>query len=422
MKAREAAYQAVLSALSQKTFVADTLGEWEKSTHPSKQDLHLAWEIASGTVRMARALDHLARQCAGLPKLTLKAKERALLYTALYQRAFMSRVPLYAIVDETVALAKRYCHRTFVGFLNAILRKLDRITLTLPQGDGVNDLSVRTSFPPFFVKELIQDYGLEIARQILQAENMPPSIMARIRPGAPGASFDKTGFEVIHDKDPCVLKLTESGRLSELTELPDIYLQNVSPAVLVWKLARGWEKKSPGSILDLCASPGGKLLALHDLFPEAILSANDVSEEKLRRLKENCAKYGLKASISCEKGEDFAAASLFDLVILDVPCSNSGVLNKRPEARWRLSEEQLLQLQETQLRLLQRASQIVSPGGEVWFLTCSILKRENEEMVARACRLYGFSPREQISLLPNLQGWEGGFGAALYKANASLTS
>lgn len=408
MKAREAAYKAVQLALGQKAFVVDVLDEWKGTEHPSGQDLRFAWEIASGTVRMALALEHFAKQASGRQKLSLKTKERALLYTALYQHAFMSRVPLYAIVDETVALANQHCHSSFAGFLNAILRNLSQTILSLPQGDSIEELSVRFSFPLYFVKALISDYGLNVCKEILEAENLPPIPMARIRPGASLPDY----LQIIH---PQIAKLIDNERLHEAAGNQDLYLQNATPAQLVWKLAEGL-KKPPDNILDLCASPGGKLLAVHDLFPQASLTANDVSEEKLHRLKENCSKYGLKAAIHCGKGEEFQAESgSFDLVVLDVPCSNSGVLNKRPEARWRLSEEPLKQLEETQLRLLEHARQLVAPNGEVWYLTCSILKRENEAIVTRACQLFGYQSRAQITIIPDQDGWEGGFGAVFSK-------
>ena len=119
MTPREAAYQAVLASMQGKGFVSDRLFEWERSSLPNQKDLKLAWEIANGTVRMALALDHYALQCSGKSKLSLKNPERALLRTALYQHLYMTKVPLYAIVDETVSLAKRFFHRSFAGFLNA---------------------------------------------------------------------------------------------------------------------------------------------------------------------------------------------------------------------------------------------------------------------------------------------------------------
>src|SRR6187551_1476074 len=102
IKPREAAYKAVTAAFREEAYVADVLQQWTVNSNPSESDLHLAWEIANGTTRMRLALDHISKQCAD--RLNLKLKERTLLYTALYQFFFMSRIPLYAIADETVSL------------------------------------------------------------------------------------------------------------------------------------------------------------------------------------------------------------------------------------------------------------------------------------------------------------------------------
>ncbi len=407
--ARAAAYQAVWTALKEEAFIADTLTQWVETAHPSKQDLNFAWEIANGSMRMALALDHFAKQCAERPKLSLKIKERALLYTALYQHIYMSRVPLYAIVDETVALAHRHCHSTFAGFLNAILRRLDRASLSLPVGDEPEALSVRSSFPPSFVKELIQDYGLMSAKQILEAENSPPPIMARIRNEN---SFKIENYPYLDLVQKDMVRLKENTQLEHLAKSEELYIQNITPAALIANLTES--KINPHTILDLCASPGGKLLALHDRFPEATLYANDLSEEKLHRLKDNCRKYHLKVVFSCGRGEEYQGGP-FDLILLDVPCSNSGVLYKRPEARWRLTDESLCALEKIQLRLIGRASQLIAPGGELWFTTCSILKRENERLIAQACQHYSLKIKNSCTFLPNLEGWEGGFGAILIK-------
>src|ERR1700722_10070508 len=129
MRAREAAYQAVLNAWRENSFAAHTLRAWEQAEHPDRRELSLAWEIAHGTLRRMLTLDHFAKQCAARSKLTLKLKERVLLDTALYQYVYMSKIPLYALVNETVELAHRYCHVTFTQFLNAILHKLSSVTL-----------------------------------------------------------------------------------------------------------------------------------------------------------------------------------------------------------------------------------------------------------------------------------------------------
>jgi len=173
--------------------------------------------------------------------------------------------------------------------------------------------------------------------------------------------------------------------------------------------------KAPARILDLCASPGGKLLAAHDLFPQAKLYANDVSPEKIMRLSQNLAKYGVKADLNCGQGEDYQSSELFDLIILDVPCSNSGVLNKRPEARWRLTPKVIEGLRQTQSRLVKHAADLLAPGGVIWYLTCSILKSENEEMIEDVIQHDRLEKVFSKIVLPNYEGWDGGFGCVLRK-------
>lgn len=406
--AREAAYVALLSSLKGESYIADVLEQWRRTSSPSNLDFHFAQQIACGAAQMALALDFLAEQLSDKKKLSLKLKEKALLRLALYQFYYLDRIPLYAIVDESIKLAHKYCHRTFAGYLNAILRKVETFPKKLTERNSSHDLSIRFSYPEFFVERLLSEYGFEETQRILESENIPAPIMVRIRNND---QRHYPGMETITQLPFRVDVLKDSNLLSEIVRSPRYYIQNITPVSLMTKLAESFPY--PKTVLDLCASPGGKLLAIHDLFPKANLFANDVSEQKLERLKENCTKYGLDVNISCGKGEQFTSHSKFDLIILDVPCSNTGVLNKRPEARWRLSKESLNELLQTQYRLLSHAATLVAQDGELWYLTCSILKDENENLIKQFCDNFGFKVRCQQSILPNRAGWDGGFGCAL---------
>jgi 16S rRNA (cytosine967-C5)-methyltransferase len=319
-------------------------------------------------------------------------REKVLLRMAVYQHIFMDRVPLYAIVNETIEIAKRHCHESYCKFLDAILRKLAEGDHPLPQGDSISNLSIRYSFPSFFVEELIADYGLEKAKMVLEIGNKQAPVMARQR---------STGeIKIVDD-------------ISEIKNSEDYYIQNATPFTLISRLSG--EIKEPNKILDLCASPGGKLIAVHDRFPNAAFFANDVSIEKLQILSENLLKYGIKAALSCSKGEVFKSDEGFDLIILDVPCSNSGVLNKRPEARWRMTPENLKNLEKLQLALIENSISLLSKDGEIWYLTCSILKKENERLMEQACKKFNLKISRMETVLPNAEGWDGGFACALRK-------
>lgn len=411
MKSREAAYLALLSSLRQEGFVSHFLEKWQQNTTPSSCDFALAQEIAFGTARSALTLDYLAANLVKPQNLSLKLKERALVRTAIYQYYFMSKVPLYAIVNETIEIAKKYCHRSFVGFLNALLRKLSQTNLTLPKGDSVEELSIRFSYPGFLIKELINDYGKEKTLGILNAGNQPAKTMARFRP-TNEIQRAKSSF-ITRIPNTAMTVLNTAQAIYEVSTSPDYYIQNITPATLIAELAK--HTKPPSCILDLCASPGGKLLAAHDQFPSAKLYGNDVTREKISRLQHNFDKYRIPVNLSCGPGESFSSTDMFDLIILDVPCSNSGVLNKRPEARWRISQEALTELTTLQKRLIANASSLLSKDGVIWYLTCSILKEENENIVAAACKEHNMTAAFTKTVLPDAEGVDGGFACLLHK-------
>lgn len=416
MNAREAAYLALLISMRHEGFISHSLEKWSHNYNPSKLDFAFAYEIASGSARMALALDHLAEQLSKNKKLHLKLKERALLRTAIYQYCFMEKIPIYAIVNETIEISKKYCHRTFSAYLNALLHKLETHPPSLPSTKGPIDLSIRYSYPLYFVKSLISDYGQITAEEILKSGNIRPKTMVRVRPGV---DLSLEAFKFLNPQKEMGVPMAivdQAASLSAIVELPEIYIQNATPVALVASLAE--LSQAPTNILDLCASPGGKLLAAHDLYPKAKLFANDLSEEKILRLSQNLRKYGVKADLTCGSGEAFESQELFDIIILDVPCSNSGVLNKRPEARWRLTAEAIDQLKKQQKNLISHAATLLAPGGAIWYLTCSILKAENEEMIDNAFSDYGLKVEYFRTILPNKEGWDGGFGALLRRINS----
>jgi 16S rRNA (cytosine967-C5)-methyltransferase len=400
--AREAAFKSLLDSYEGLAFIQDSLAQYK----PSKaEDFNFAREVAYGTVRMSEALDYLAEKLSGRKRLKLKPKERLLIQMAIYQYYFMDRIPIYAIVNETVSLAHKYCHSSFVGFLNAILRKLPTTQLHLPTGESAEEKSIRYSYPVYFVKLLQNHYGKDKTDNILECGNKPARAMVRIRKGE-----IPVDLALVCEK-PFPISIIDNPL--QAAESPNYYIQNATPATLIGKLCEQL-KFIPQYVVDVCASPGGKAIAIHDVFPNAQIQVNDVSEEKLKRIKENSKKFDIHFFYSLSQGEKLTLPHKVDLIVLDVPCSNSGVLNKRPEARWRISKEQIKDLNQVQFDLLKQAVQWVKPEGQIWYMTCSILPEENEKMVQRACEELGLvSAGFQITFLPNSDGWDGGFAANL---------
>lgn len=394
MDGRTAAYIAVTRYLQMGVFIEETLTSLHLQLQ--KSEFRLAHEISFGTTRQALALDYIATKLNEGKPVSLKKKERALLRTALYQAAFMDRMPLYAIVDSTVEIAKKFLHPTIGRFFNALLRKLEQGIPILPTQKNEKDLAIRYSLPEPLIHDFTHTFGEKTALEIFRLSNKvsPTFYRDRSKPVSPSSFLD----------------LNTNNELDSIIQSNRFYIQNPTPIALVEFLAQN--TPLPRTILDLCAAPGGKLLAAHDLYPEAILHANDLSEEKLAQIKHNCQKFNMHVHLTKGRGELYPSTQKFDLIILDVPCSNTGVLNKRPEARWRYQSETLQGLAKTQESLLSHALELVNPGGAIWYMTCSIVPKENEDVIKKVC---GKLPQTHLTILPNAAGMDGGFGCLIKK-------
>lgn len=384
MKPRHAAFFALVSAMQDEGFITDRLEEWSKKDHPEGRDFGLAMEIASGSCRRGLTLDEIAKQLTESGSLKLKPKERALLRTALYQRYFMDRVPLHAIVNETVEIAKKAGMQGKSAFFNALLRKTESFQ---PQISEKN-WHLSESMPQPLIDAFVAAFGSAQTKMLLKVFNQSFSPMARKR----------GTLEYITLNNPEEVK--SAARSNEW------YIQNITPGLLVQSL----NDRIPNSILDLCASPGGKLLLAHDLYPKAELFANDLTEGKIKTLKENLDKYQLKATLTMGKGEEYPDGKLFDLIIIDAPCSNTGVLHKRPEARYRFQPGKFQHMQKA---LIGRAKELLSPHGAIWYLTCSLLPEENRELAQSACHAFDLKLIKDHLELPDETGKDGGYGALL---------
>lgn len=399
-KARLAAYHAIKSwIVFQKT--SESFFENNKDLDLNEKDLRLAKEITFGVIRRYLTLEYFLEKLFFPRKVQLKKEEKILFWMALYQFIYLEKVPLYAIVNETVELAKVLKFHHLVGLYNALLRKIDKIDFSLPQ----DRLDIYYSFPQFFIEKLIDEYGMDKTRNILESLNtfFPP--MVRM-------DKDEKGFvEATLTEHFKIISLKKTDSLATFTGDQKYYIQNITPILLMEFLSH--QNQSFESILDLCASPGGKLLIAHIFYPKAYLFANDISQEKIQLLKNNINKYHVSAQLSIGPAESIVSDQKYDLIIVDAPCSNTGVLHKRPEARWRLDEEHLKQLQTLQSAILKNAMKLLKPKGQIWYMTCSILKEENEDLMGLAQKELGFKMLKCNKILPDQEGKDGGFAACL---------
>lgn len=399
---RHAAFFALLNWHQKGTFLWDSLEKWKVDKAPSPSDLNFAYELACGSLRMQRQLDYIIKTV--IKKRPAKEKERIILRLALYQYYFLPNIPAYAVVDSSVKLAKEQCHSSFASFLNAVLRKIERKPIE------TTDLGIVHSYPDLFVELLSSAYGLEKCVDILERGNKPSALTGLLY-----TQSDAAGAKPLEDPliASCGLKMYFLDAPN-----PIFYIQNRTQPKLLAQLSKGLKEK-PKRILDMCAAPGGKSLLLHHLYPDAKLTVNDSSQHKIKRLSENLQRFSCNAKICnaeilCQNGEELQSDHRFDLILIDAPCSNSGVLYKCPEARWRITEETLNALAETQRKLIARAMHLLTQNGKIWFMTCSILPQENEQHIAALAQELGLQVDGDYALqLPDFEGHEGGFACQL---------
>lgn len=418
MKKRFLALQAALKALDDfekgDCLLKDSLNQFSPTL--CLRDRKLAQQLAFSCCRLKKRLDWYIVQLSSSKCLPQNAKEKNILRLALYQLLFMKGAPAYAVVNSWVELAKESINFGFGRYLNALMRRVQREGLPeLPKGLNAKELAICHSYPEGLIKHLQKYYDDASVDQILTAGNQPSSTVARLRPGKAEA-FDQTFWQPITNTPCPIAKLLDPASAGVWVAGGTIAIQGAAQTMLIYSLAEQMTTR-PQTILDMCAAPGGKLLLLHDLYPQAKLYGNDISAARLAVLQENLKTYHLQAHLSCSDATELQKTTSFDLILIDAPCSNSGVLAKRPEARWRLDNKIYLeQLIDTQKKLLEKASSLLPPEGQLWYTTCSLLPQENEEMAQFAEQTLDLSLKAAKLLLPSAENnYEGGFCCSFIK-------
>lgn len=380
--------------------------EWEASTSTcevlldrvleeaplSGRERDLAFELVRGIFRWRGRLDwqlsHLVRR----PLAELHPPIFWILRLGLYQLEHLDRVPAHAAVSTSVALAKRYGHEGSAGLVNAVLRaattKLDTFAEPDASIDPVAHLECRTSHPKWLVERWLRRFGFAKTLKLAARNNDRPGITLRVvgdRISAEDllADFGARGVEAVPGLFlPELVRLPGgwNARVEELLDEGLVLIQDEA-AALVGIVSR---PTAGATILDVCAAPGGKALHLASLCPGALVLACDRSRSRLQPLRRICERFeGQKIHLVTADGLAIPTEASFARVLVDAPCTNTGVLSRRPDARWRRNPQDLERLPLLQGKLLDAARSRVAPGGILVYSTCSLEPEENE-MVIRA--------------------------------------
>jgi 16S rRNA (cytosine967-C5)-methyltransferase len=424
---RVVAVRVLSTVFSGNRFASDLLDEEFRKRCLEPRERRLATELVYGCVRRKGTLDWVIERGARRSMDKISRRLRDILRVGLYQMLFLERVPRYAAVNEAVELAKRYGPRGAEKFVNAVMRNAPRSLEEIQFPGDVSPFrrfAIRYSFPEWLVRRWIERRGEEEAERICSVQSSQAPLTVRVNRlrctrGELLARLAEEGVEaradaghalaVAVDKLPC--------SIGSLPAFRDgwFQVQDVS-GMLVLDVcgARAGEK-----VADLCSAPGGKATGLAECMGnEGELHCLDISGEKTAKVRENAERLGCSI-VDVRRGDSLRAsryveAGTMDRVLVDAPCSNTGVLRRRPEVRWRLREADIARLARRQLKLLNAASGIVRPGGSLIYSTCSIEPEENAKLVETFLgNRKGFHLEFGREMIPREGGHDGGYVARM---------
>jgi len=388
----------------------------------SAADRGLCHELVLGIVRWQAALDWLiARKTPGR---TQKPGLQELLRLGLYQIFWLDRIPDHAAVHETVEQTRRAGFGAQAGFVNAILRGYLRETEATKRALAElrsTQPALGWSHPEWLVQRWQQRFGEERTQQLLAWNDTPPRTFARVNTLRTDAtklieSWRNEGVDydfVRHDwcGESLVFELKSHPPLASLESFRQGWFYVQDPSTLL--AGRELDPQPGETILDLCAAPGGKATFIAQLMNQTgRLVAHDISPDRLKLIEENCARLGVRW-VEPLAAFNFAPET-FDRILVDAPCSNTGVLRRRVDLRWRLRPAEIERLHATQLSLLHQAARYVKRGGIVIYSTCSLEPEENSEVVAKFLAAEpGFKLERERALRPFAEGVDGAYVARL---------
>jgi len=486
MKARDAALAVLADARAGRRTARRSLDELIERYRITPADVGLAGEIVWGVMRHRLTLETVLRPATEGRWDRVGSTLQHILLVAVYQLMWLDAVPAFAAIHEAVEQAKREGGRRAAGFVNAVLRFVQRHMLARedrePAGDRrccvptapgrycrfdvpvlpdpadtpVAYLAAATSHPEILVRRWVKAFGRERTEMIcLAGTRRPPLILRpnvlRTDAAALAERLRAEGCEVAiagiaddparspdrkdaamqpsrpgsreHEAVVLLGASPPSGALSRLAAFRDGLFQPQD--ITAMRPVRAAGVRTGDVVLDLCAGYGTKATqAAEQMADRGLVIASDSDPEKLGALADNCRRLGItcvRTAAPDELAAVLAAQGRLDVILVDVPCTNTGVLARRPEARYRFTPAALRALAATQARLLHRAAELARPETRLCYSTCSLEKEENEGIVEDFCKRHrGWRVlRSQLTLPQCGAGptdWcDGGFFAVLVR-------
>jgi 16S rRNA (cytosine967-C5)-methyltransferase len=371
--ARRVALAALKTWREKKDFADRIISRILPASALASADRAFAIELFYGVLRNLTLLDFWI---ASLRPGRLNVELRDILRLGFYQ-LFITKTTEHAAVYETVALAQKRLRPVVNGILRNAARRRQELQAALDS----QSLEVRFSHPHFLIDRWSKQFGAEASRALCEWNNRPPPIYARINQ----LKIDRQIFLERYREARLLPNFSNFVNLpspQEALDRGDCYIQDPSTAIACQLL-----KPEPGEkILDACAAPGGKTVYLAELMQNnGLIVACDRDADRLSVLKENLARLDVRIAKIVRHDwskqslpEEIACAAPFDRILVDAPCSNTGVMRRRVDVRWRLKSTDFVRMQERQVRIVGAVLPLLKRGGTLVYSTCSLEPEENE--------------------------------------------
>lgn len=370
--------------------------------------------LFEGTLERRIELDYHLNQVSSVPVKKMKPLIRNLLRLSTYQLLYMDSVPDAAVVSEAVKLAGKRKFQNLKGFVNGVLRKLaagkDALVLPLEDKEPERYLSVAFSMPEWIIRHFLSVYSYEETKTLLKGLLAVRPVTIRFALGV--------GKE---ERQQLLEEIEETGAIMRRHEWIEqaYYLENCDNIAYLPGFAEGKYTvqdassmlavaaagiKAGDRVLDVCAAPGGKtLLAAEYTGESGCVEARDVSDYKVSLIEENIDRAGF-TNINTKVWDatvlDESAIESAEVVLADVPCSGLGVMGKKRDIKYRQTPEAMESIILLQKDIVRQVVSYVKPGGILLYSTCTINRKENEQMAEWICKEFGFTLEPLTDFIP----------------------
>ena len=417
---RKLAVKALLKINTDSAYSNITLNSLFSESDASPMDKALATALVYGVLDRKITIDYVLSKFLKTPLKKVAPFTKEVLRTAVYQIMFMDKIPDSAAVDEAVKLVKASKESRNSGFVNAVLRNILRAETLLPQGDSLEDLSIIYSCPKEIIESFINDYGLDKAKRLLEESLKSADITVRVNTVKTNVEdFEKEiGIDTLKTdiEGGLILKSGIDVGKNKLYNDGLFYVQDLASQKAVSVL----NPTADSRVLDMCAAPGGKSFTMALLMQnKGEIVSCDLYPQRVELIEKSAKRLGLsiiKTKVSDATVYDEGLGE-FDYILCDAPCSGLGVIRRKPDIKYKAFEE-FDSLCEIQLKILKNAVKYLKKGGKLLYSTCTLRKKENEDIVnAFLSENKDFKCEYSHTFMPHTDGTDGFYCALLTNKN-----